>query len=566
MTEEEKKTAAEQKQREMEEMMRQAQESYRQEYASIPYDGPVYGCRREELMLPMQDGVRLYTEIFKPEGLAQFPVLIQRSCYPNQQPLYEIKGEELTRRGYGYVVQTCRGTGKSEGHWEPNVNERPDGRDTLQWLNDQPWAESIGYFGASYLALTGWAIADIVPPKVKGMMLTVYGTDRFKSAYEKGLFRHDVLTGWAMQNAGHPVTADYLESCRFRPHDKVDEALWGGKLDWYQDWIHATRRTDAYWQQGWWKLLADVPGKTKVPVYIIDAWYDHHFGSAISTYASLALETKEHSWLDIGCWNHMSQPCIAWGEQHNLENGDAHRLLEWFDLLLKQKKQPEKRVRTYVMREDRWKTLEAWPAPVSRTEKLYLGETTLNAEPAEGERTFVYDPENPVPSHGAESVLTTIAEAGSLLQPEPDYRPDVVSFVSAPLEKALPICGQIKVHLNVSTDVDDTAFTAKLMEVFPDGRAYNIRGGITTIAADLPEGQTYTSGQTAKVCVEMWDMNWTVQPGSCLRLDVSSSDFPQYAVHSNYAGVWSEQGKTRIAHQKILLGEGSFVELPLHEN
>lgn len=349
-------------------------------------------------------------------------------------------------------------------------------------------------------------------------------------------------------------------------HDKVDEALWGGKLDWYQDWIHATRRTDAYWQQGWWKLLADVPGNTKVPVYIIDAWYDHHFGSAINTYASLAPETKEHSWLDIGCWNHMSQPCIAWGEQHNLENGDIHRMLEWFDLLLKQKKQPEKRVRTYVMREDRWKTLEAWPAPVSRIEKLYLGETTLNAEPAEGERTFVYDPENPVPSHGAESVLTTIAEAGSLLQPEPDYRPDVVSFVSAPLEKALPICGQIKVHLNVSTDVDDTAFTAKLMEVFPDGRAYNIRGGITTIAADLPEGQTYTPGQTAKVCVEMWDMNWTVQPGSCLRLDVSSSDFPQYAVHSNYAGVWSEQEKTRIAHQKILLGEGSFVELPLHEN
>ena len=74
MTEEEKKTAAEQKQREMEEMMRQAQESYRQEYTSIPYDGPVYGCRREELMLPMQDGVRLYTEIFKPDGLAQFPV------------------------------------------------------------------------------------------------------------------------------------------------------------------------------------------------------------------------------------------------------------------------------------------------------------------------------------------------------------------------------------------------------------------------------------------------------------------------------------------------------------
>ena len=48
-----------------------------------------------------------------------------------------------------YATDACRGTGKSEGYWEPNVNERPDGRDTLQWLNDQPWAESIGYFGAS---------------------------------------------------------------------------------------------------------------------------------------------------------------------------------------------------------------------------------------------------------------------------------------------------------------------------------------------------------------------------------------------------------------------------------
>lgn len=117
-------------------------------------------------------------------------------------------------------------------------------------------------------------------------------------------------------------------------------------------------------------------------------------------------------------------------------------MLEWFDLLLKQKKQPEKRVRTYVMREDRWKTLEAWPAPVSRTEKLYLGETTLNAEPTEGKRTFVYDPETPVPSHGAESVLTTIAEAGSLLQPEPDYRPMWSASSALRWKKHCPFVGK----------------------------------------------------------------------------------------------------------------------------
>ena len=118
-------------------------------------------------------------------------------------------------------------------------------------------------------------------------------------------------------------------------------------------------------------------------------------------------------------------------------------------------------------------------------------------------------------------------------------------------------------HLRAATDGEDTAFTAKLMEVFPDGSAYNIRGSITTIAADLPQGQAYTPGTPVDLCVDMWDMVWTVQPGSRLRLDVSSSDFPQYAVHSNYAGVWSEQPRTRTAQQTVFLDEGGYVELPL---
>lgn len=546
--------------------IRQAVQGIQAQFDACPVEGEARSWTAEEQYLPMADGVRLHTWIYRPEGLVQFPVLIQRSCYPFQMELYHVYGRELAKRGYGYIVQTCRGTGKSEGRWEPNVNERSDGLQTLQWLDAQPWAESIGYFGTSYLALTGWAIADAVPPKVKGMLLTVYGTDRFVSAYEKRLFRHDVLTGWAMENAGRPVQADYLESCRYRPHQDVDTALWGGRLDWYQDWIHAVDRNDPYWQQGWWKQLQEIPGKTKIPVYIVDAWYDHHFGSAICTYQALAPETRAHSWLDIGCWNHMSQPCTAWGRQDHLENGDVKRVLQWFDLLLKKKQLPDAKVRVYAMREDRWKELDCWPVPVSRVQKWYLGAGgKLLRAPGQPEvRQFRYDPENPCPTHGAESVLTTISEAGSLLQPGPDYRPDVISFVSEPLDQAVPVCGKIKVKLRVATDGEDTAFTAKLMEVFPDGRAYNIRGGITTIQADLPWGKAYTPGRAVDVCVDLWDMVWTVQPGSRLRLDVSSSDFPQYAVHSNYAGVWSEQTRTRVAQQTVFLDENSCVELPLH--
>lgn len=562
MTDQEKATRA---QAEMEERIHQGALSARAEFDACPVDGEACEYSLEECYLPMSDGVKLHTVLYKPAGQDSFPVLVQRSCYPANMEIYRVYGEELAKRGYGYVLQICRGTGESEGEWEPNVNERKDGIETLHWLNDQEWAKSIGYFGASYLALTGWAIADVVPEKVKGMMLTVYGTDRFKSAYEKGLFRHDVLTGWSMANAGHPVEADYLESCRYRPHAKVDEAMWGGRIDWYQDWIHAVKRSDAYWQQGWWKQLSEIPAKVKVPVYIVDAWYDHHFGSAMNTYLSLNEETKAYSWMDIGCWNHGSENCIAWGEQKNLENGDVKRILEWFDLLLKKKETPEKRIRAYVMREDRWQELETWPLSSERVRKYYIrSDRTLGEDVGDtGQVAYDYDPDNPCPSHGAESVLTTMTEAGSLLQPEPDYRPDVVSFVSEPLTEKLAVAGQIKVHLKVRTDVDDTAFSAKLCEVFPDGKAYNIRSGITTIAADLPEGQSYQPGEATEVCVDFWDIVWTVQPGSRLRLDISSADFPQYAAHSNYAGIWSDQEKSRVAHQIICTGEEEcYIELP----
>lgn len=562
MTDQEKAARA---QAEMEERIHQGALSARAEFDACPVDGEACEYSLEECYLPMSDGVKLHTVLYKPAGQDSFPVLVQRSCYPANMEIYRVYGEELAKRGYGYALQICRGTGESEGEWEPNVNERKDGIETLHWLNDQEWAKSIGYFGASYLALTGWAIADVVPEKVKGMMLTVYGTDRFKSAYEKGLFRHDVLTGWSMANAGHPVEADYLESCRYRPHAKVDEAMWGGRLDWYQDWIHAVKRSDTYWQQGWWKQLSEIPAKVKVPVYIVDAWYDHHFGSAMNTYLSLNEETKAYSWMDIGCWNHGSENCIAWGEQKNLENGDVKRILEWFDLLLKKKETPEKRIRAYVMREDRWQELETWPLSSERVRKYYIrSDRTLGEDVGDtGQVAYDYDPDNPCPSHGAESVLTTMTEAGSLLQPEPDYRPDVVSFVSEPLTEKLAVAGQIKVHLKVRTDADDTAFSAKLCEVFPDDKAYNIRSGITTIAADLPEGQSYQPGEATEVCVDFWDIVWTVQPGSRLRLDISSADFPQYAAHSNYAGIWSDQEKSRVAHQIICTGEEEcYIELP----
>ena len=122
-------------------------------------------------------------------------------------------------------------------------------------------------------------------------------------------------------------------------------------------------------------------------------------------------------------------------------------------------------------------------------------------------------------------------------------------------------------RLYVASDAPDTAFSAKVMEVFPDGSAYNIRGSITTLAYRGHSGrrQDYTPGQIVEVEIDMWEIVWLIKAGSRLRVDISSSDFPQYAVHPNREGPWSLHGETDAANQTVYGGREypSAVILPV---
>lgn len=577
-----------------EDMFEQLLRRTREDYGSLGIPVTEGEVKVEEMMLPMPDGVGLKTYIFHmaqdylQEGERSFPVILQRSPYFHAMDSYRIHGAELARRGFVYIVQCCRGTGESEGIWEPNVNERKDGLCTVEWLAERGWVKNIGYWGDSYLALTGWCMADAIPDKVKGMYLGVYGTDRFTSAYCKGLFRHDVLTSWAMENAGRPVEADYLESCRFRPHDRVDEALWGGELSWYRDWIHATKEDDSYWQEGFWQLLRDIPKKVKIPLLIREGWYDHHLGSALKSYEALNEKVRKKCTLQIGSWNHFSMNCLEWSEPENLQNSEVQSMVEWFWQLLVEEKIPEKKISFYIIGADRWAKAAQWPICPDSVKTWYLsaeqaadpdgarrlkgckeevsehaaGKETSCADTAADTVEYLYDPDDPVPSLGGESMLKTMEHVGSMFQPEIGWRKDVISFLSEPVAEDFVIGGKIRVNLRVASDCEDTAFTAKLMEVREDGRSINIRSSITTIAADQ-EGGIYEPGMTAEVQVEMWDIVWQVKAGSRLRLDISSSDFPQYAAHTNYPGIWSKQEKGRIARQTIFCKGDSTLEIPI---
>lgn len=539
------------------------------QYESSRFKPEYEPAEPETTKVTCRDGVELTVDIFRPATPGPYPTIVVRCPYPQQVELWKLHGEHLNRRGYAMVCEWCRGTYTSGGTWEPNVNERNDGADLLAWCEHQDWIDVIGLWGTSYLSLTCWTVADITTPKVASICANHYGTDRFASAYQKGSFRCDVLTAWAMQNAGYPVDADYMKSALHLPQMSVDEDMWGGRLDWYRDWISHPKDADAYWDEGFWGLLKSIPSKVKVPMFIHEGWFDHHLGSALTGYAALNEQVKEHSWLRIGCWNHYFLNPLEGLEPKHLDAAEVPAALEWFDLTLKRKQTPMRQVEYYEIGSDSWHVADSWPLPSAGADevRLYLkpGELTAEAPQAASAAEYDYDPANPVMTRGGEALLTTMDEIGARIQPEPGWRDDVITFESEPLDHDLHIQGAISVDLYVSSSAPDTAFTAKLMCVDPDGTARNYRTSITTIGLDTPDAAPYKPGEIRRVSIDMWGICWMVPAGSRIRCDISSSDFPQYSVHTNHAGLWSEQTGTQMAHQTIHMGGAtpSAVVLPV---
>ena len=530
-----------------------------------------------EVMLPMSDGVKLRTIICHPKGKGPWPTLFMRTPYLFFDSYGRKEGERYSKLGYAYVFQFCRGTGGSEGDWIPYENERRDGIDSINWLDNQDWSKSIGIHGVSYMSLTGWIISDCLPEKVKALYLCHLSVDRYLSVYKDGLFRHDVLTGWAMGNAGKTITADYLQSSLYRPHINVDVELWGIELDWYRKCITSTDYDCEYWQTGVWKMLREAPEKIKVPVCVVAGWYDHHLEGTILGYEKLNDSTKTRSKLVIGAWNHGFEPCVSAHNPQHAAIDSFKQMFDWFNRILVEGKEPETGIDTYTVGDDCWCKRDSWPIKSTyismnlTTQKL----TDCNVYKISREKPtetdiieYEYNPDNPIPTHGGETLLVSEKERGSLLQEGPGYRSDVISFVSDTLTEDISIAGKMNAKLFVSSDCEDTCFAARIMEVLPNGDAYNIRSTVTTLAYRNKSQSrlVYKPGDIVEINIELLPITWNIKAGSSIRVDVSSSSFPEYAVHTNYAGIWSLQDKTKIAHQKIFCG-GNFqsaIEIPVN--
>ena len=540
----------------------------------------------EELSVEMRDGVPLATAVYQPAGAGPWPTVLIRNPY--DAPLVEAWCGIFVRSGYACVYQAVRGQMGSGGIWEPAVNELDDGQDTLAWLVEQPFHDgNIGWYGPSYLASVQWAAATRgLPPEVKTLVPLVFATDMYALAYQRGMFRHEILTAWAalMPERGFATenSEHYPDLVRHRPHAEIDEAYLGTRLDWYRDYVTNPGRGDAFWQQPDVAELLAAPARTRVPVLLVGGWYDIFLAGQLADWRNLG--NRSQSKFVIGPWTHLMTTA------GDLELPDARGqawqwelVLDWLGHHLRGEPldQPSGGVVSYALGEDRWHTRPDWPPP-GREQRLYLTGLSRSPDCSGGsleslppeqpqEVTYTYDPNDPVPMRGgAGSLAFIVADGGpvhSVLQDGLCERPDVLSFISEPLAEPLRIAGPIRVGLSVSSDAEDTAFTAKLIEVLPDGRAYNIRDSITSLAYRSNEWapQPYAPGSVVALELDLWPIEWVVRAGSRLRLDVSSSNFPAFHAHPNVSGIWALQEETRPARQTLYAGPNrpTWLALPV---
>lgn len=537
------------------------------------------------VMFPLRDGVKLACDIFRPDDDEKHPVLVQKSPYP-----YDIWGSQLmfaplqgAEKGYVVILVQDRGRERSEGTWRPYLDESIDTYDAVEWAAVQPWSNGkVGLWGNCGYGYNAFLGAMEQPPHLKAIFTYVSTPNPYEGwTYQTGgAFQLSFMIAWTavqlrdtlmrsgmpwdkvMQN-WYPLYMKYYLSGYLKPptpqdtyntlpyHLPLVEQPGISEAPWWREWLtHPSY--DEYWKKSDAVARAS---NIKVPVMEGCGWYDSGALGHIKMHRALSEHSDEsikaEHRLFIGPWDHSAyyNHRETYSGERNFGIGAstgseflAPLMFQWFDHWLKDgpvKYLPmENKVRYYQMGENVWKEAPDWP-PAHKIVKYYLhsegransrfGDGVLSKETPKVEPvdSYVYDPLNPVISVGGQSMLMA---TGIWNQQEIEKRQDMLVYTTPRLAESVAIAGPVTVTLYASTNAPDTDFTAKLVDVEPDGYCANITQGI--IRARYRNGTDHedfiTPGKVTKYEIELYDTAHTFLPDHCIRLEIASSDFPTY--------------------------------------
>lgn len=514
----------------------------------------------KDVMIPMRDGMRLAADIYRPDAEGRFPVIVTRTPYCKTKPehQYEPVGRLFASQGFAFVVQDVRGKYGSEGQFYPYINEALDGHDTFEWAGSQPWSTGrVGTYGFSYWGSTQWLPAPYQSKYLKAMVPIVSSQNLYPRWIYNGIFRYNDVLFWHYENACKTNRTlegiDIDRAVRHLPIIEADDAM-GVDIPSYNDWInHPT--PDEYWDK---IRVDDKVDKIKAPALLVGGWYDYYlelmfddFNRMVSRSGS---EEARKSQILIGPWTHESV-----SEFEDVDFGsDASFLqqigilLRWYDYWLRGRNNGiirEGPIRIFVMGKNEWRTEKEWPLKRTNYVKYYLrgngkansadGDGLLSTEAPRQEPPdhFTYDPADPVLSVGGTSIYGN-AVPGPKDQREVEKRSDVLVFSTPPLRGDIEVTGPIRLTLYASSSAKDTDFSGKLLDVYPDGRAINLRTGMTRARyrSSFTEPTLLEKGVAYKFEIDVGCTSNLFKKGHRIRLEVSSSNFPEFGRNLNTGG------------------------------
>ncbi|MCW2492395.1 MAG: peptidase [Frankiales bacterium] len=546
-----------------------------------------------DVLIPMRDGVAMQADIWRPADDARHPVLLQRTPYNRADSFAVIVNagiEPLRAVADGFVVaiSDTRGRFGSQGRFDPFRTEAADGFDTVQWLAEQPYSNGrIGMYGASYYGATQLLAATTRPPALKALAPQVTASDYHDNwIYRGGALQLGFALYWALglaaaelvrrQRAGESLDAEAKELQQlladppqaFRTRPLTEVAVLRTLLPAWLDWLEHPGR-DEFWRE---VSVAEHHPALELPALHIGGWFDLFLPGTLANFAGMSVIGAQQR-LIIGPWAHAvyydALGEVDYGGSAAMAALDLTRVqLDWFATHLSETsaRQPEPAVSIFVMGDNVWRNEDAFPPARARTEQWYLhpgaaGAGRLNSETPgaeEGFSGFDYDPDDPVPTVGGATLLPGFYvgfNAGQRDQRAVEQRADVLSFTSAVLDAPLELCGPVSMILHAATDAADTDWTAKLVDVHPDGRALNVCDGIirARYRAGGEQPEFVPPGTVTEFSIELGATSLVLAPGHALRVEISSSNFPRFDAHPNIAEPINSVSADAVvtAHQQI---------------
>ncbi len=499
-------------------------------------------------MLPVREGVRLATYVRLPEGAGPHPIVLFRSIY--RDSLLHWGAYHLTEylaAGYGVVWQSTRGTGASEGRYRFMADERADGYDTVEWIAAQPWCDGqVAMDGHSYLGMTQLAAAAARPPHLAAIMPQVPSARFFReSPYFGGIFMRYHLLNWhraisvgspAELGVGFMNAASALADPEWRARlthrpvrDAADGLLAGDRLDQYRAFLDRPER-DAEWAS--LELSPSDYAAIDVPMLLVSGNFDLNIGP-MEVWRGMNANAADPSRLHllIGPWTHgqtRGGAAASNGPYDFAGLGSidmAATKIAFLDHYVRGAAPSAafpKRIALFVTQRNEW--IEPAEVPGADTLTLNLssdGERgSLSQVAAGGPDTIVSDPNNPIVVLMADAV-TDYADIAT--------RADVLSYTTTPLEQAITLLGEPQLTLHVSVDTPDADVIVRLLDVFPDGRAFQLGYG-AALRLRYREGfYRQVSAVPTKVYALTLSLTYVaheVAAGHSIRLMISGTEFP----------------------------------------